>query len=111
MCSSDLWAFLPAGIRVELGDVGIIPAWTENNHHLVASKKAQGLFIGPAFIDREIPRLQARFEELDHLGPQLSAEQKKELIEVSGELQMLKHRRELLLGRTGDEFLIAPPNP
>ncbi len=101
----------PAGIRVELGDVGIIPAWTENNHHLVASKKAQALFIGPAFIDREIPRLQARFEELDHLGPQLSAEQKKELIEVSGELQMLKHRRELLLGRTGDEFLIAPPNP
>src|SRR5258708_7456375 len=100
----------PAGTRFELGDVGIIPAWTENNHHLVASKKAQALFIGPAFIDREVPRLQARFEELDHLGPQLSAEQKKELIEVSGELQMLKHRRELLLGRTGDEFLIAPPN-
>ena len=101
----------PAGIRVELGDVGIIPAWTENNHHLVASKKAKALFIGPVFVDREIPRLQAKFDELDHLGPQLSADQKKELIQVSNELQMLKHRRELLLARTGDEYLIAPPNP
>lgn len=101
----------PAGIRFELGDVGIIPAWTENNHHRVASKKAKTLFIGPVFMDREIPRLQARFDELDHLGAQLSGDQKRELIQVSNELQTLKHRRELLLARTGDEFLIAPPNP
>ncbi|HYL11049.1 MAG TPA: CapA family protein [Candidatus Acidoferrales bacterium] len=101
----------PAGARFELADVGIIPAWTENNHHLVASKKAKTLFIGPVFLDREIPRLQAKFDELNHLGTPLSPEQKKELIEVSGELQMLKHRRELLLARTGDEYLIAPPNP
>jgi poly-gamma-glutamate capsule biosynthesis protein CapA/YwtB (metallophosphatase superfamily) len=95
----------PAGIRFELADVGIIPAWTENNHHLVASKKAQTLFIGPVFLDREIPRLQAKFDALDHLGTSLSPEQKKEWIQVSGELQMLKHRRELLLARTGDEYL------
>jgi poly-gamma-glutamate synthesis protein (capsule biosynthesis protein) len=101
----------PAGIRFELAGVGIIPAWTENNYHLVASKKAKTLFIGPVFLDREIPRWQAKFDELNQLGAPLSPEQKKQWVEVSGELQMLKHRRELLLARTGDEYLIAPPNP
>src|SRR5260370_23777871 len=47
----------PAGIRVELGDVGILPAWTGNNPHLVAIKKPQALFFGAAFFDRYIMRL------------------------------------------------------
>jgi len=101
----------PAGTRFELADTGILPVWTENNHLLVKGGHAHALFIGPVFIDREIPRLQARYDELDHLGPQLSAEQKQELVQVSSRLQMLKHRRELLLLRTGDDFLIPPPNP
>jgi len=52
----------------------------------------------------------ARFDELSKTGAELSAEQKKELLEVNKRLELLKRRRELLLGRTGDEFLIAPPS-
>jgi poly-gamma-glutamate capsule biosynthesis protein CapA/YwtB (metallophosphatase superfamily) len=100
----------PAGIRVELGDMGILPAWTENNSLQVRAGHAKTLFIGPVFIDREIPQLQAKYDELDHIGPQLSSEQKQEMMRVSSRLQMLKHRRELLLARTGDEYVVAPPN-
>ena len=99
----------PAGIRVELGDMGIMPAWTENNFLQVRAGHAKTLFIGPLLIDREIPRLQAKYDEMDHLGAQLSNEQKQELIQVSSRLQMLKHRRELLLARTGDDYVLAPP--
>jgi poly-gamma-glutamate synthesis protein (capsule biosynthesis protein) len=101
----------PAGIRVELGDVGIMPVWTENNRLLVKSGHSKLLSIRPVFIDCEIERLQAQYDELDHLGPQLSSEQKQEYVQVSNQLEMLKHRRELLLARTGDEYLIAPPIP
>jgi len=99
----------PAGTRIELADMGILPVWTENNHLLVKGGHAKALFIGPVFMDREIPKLQARYDELDHLGAQLTAEQKQELVQVSSRLQMLKHRRELLLARTGDDFVIPPP--
>jgi poly-gamma-glutamate capsule biosynthesis protein CapA/YwtB (metallophosphatase superfamily) len=99
----------PAGIRVELGDMGILPAWTENNSLQVRAGHAKTLFIGPIFIDREIPRLQARYDELDRMGTQLSPNQKQEMIEIANRLQMLKHRRELLLARTGDEYVVAPP--
>jgi poly-gamma-glutamate capsule biosynthesis protein CapA/YwtB (metallophosphatase superfamily) len=101
----------PAGIRVELGDVGIMPIWTENNRLLIKNGRTKVLSIRPVFIDREIARLQAQYDELSHLGPQLSSEQKQEYIQVSNQLQMLQHRRELLLARTGDEFLVAPPAP
>jgi poly-gamma-glutamate capsule biosynthesis protein CapA/YwtB (metallophosphatase superfamily) len=101
----------PAGIRVELGDMGILPVWTENNRLLFRSGKAKTLTIRPILMDREIPRLQARLDELDHAGPQLSPEQRQELVEVSRQLELLKHRRELLLERTGDDYLIAPPSP
>ena len=99
----------PAGTRIELADMGILPVWTENNHLLVKGGHAKALFIGPVFMDREIPKLQARYDELDHLGAQLTAEQKQELVQVSSRLVMLKHRRELLLARTGDDFVIPPP--
>jgi Bacterial capsule synthesis protein PGA_cap len=100
----------PAGIRVELGDMGILPVWTENNSLQVRAGHAKTLFVGPIFIDREIRRLQARYDQLDQLGAQLSPEQKTEMIQVSNRLQMLKHRRELILARTGDEYVVAPPN-
>ena len=99
----------PAGTRVELGEVGILPAWTENNSLQLRAGHAKTLFIGPLLIDREIPRLQAKYDELDHLGAQLSGEQKQELIQVSSRLQLLRHRRELLLARTGDDYVVAPP--
>lgn len=99
----------PAGVRFELGEVGILPAWTENNFLQVRAGHTKTLFIGPLLLDREIPRLQAKYDELDHLGTELSSEQKQELIQVSTRLQMLKHRRELLLARTGDDYVVAPP--
>lgn len=99
----------PAGIRFELADMGIMPVWTENNRLRVRSGKAKTLFIGPVFMDREIPQLQAKLDELDRLGTQLTNAQKQELAEVSSRLTMLKHRRELLLARTGDDYLVPPP--
>ena len=99
----------PAGMRFELADVGILPVWTENNNLQVKRGKAKTPFIGPMFMDREIARLQARYDELEKTGEKLTAEQKQEFVQVSKRLDMFKHRRELLLGRTGDDFLIAPP--
>ena len=60
-------------------------------------------------MDREIPRLQAKLDELEHLA-QLTTVQKQEVIKLSIQLELLKHRRELLLARTGDEYVIAPPS-
>ncbi len=129
----------PAGIRVELGDLGIMPVWTENNRLQAAAKHAKTLVIRPVFIDREIARLQARFDELTKLAAAalpatappstspvaaspaapaatplanaLTPEQKQELVEVSSQLQLLQRRRELLLARTGDDYLVPPPTP
>jgi len=132
----------PGGIRVELGDLGIMPVWTENNRLQAAAKHAKTLVIRPVFIDREIARLQARFDELTKLAAMaspaaapeapsaassvastpaaptatppanaLTPEQKQELVEVSSQLQLLQRRRELLLARTGDDYLVPPPTP
>ena len=137
----------PAGIRVELGHVGILPVWEENNRNEIATGRAKTPVIRPILIDREIPRLQARLNELtqDELSKAaepgkaapasaavpgtaapsepvvkadtggsaavavLSAEQKKEFIEITDRLKLLTDRRALLLGRTGDEYVTAPP--
>jgi poly-gamma-glutamate capsule biosynthesis protein CapA/YwtB (metallophosphatase superfamily) len=99
----------PAGTRVELGDVGILPVWTENNRLQVKEGQATIPFIHPVLIDREIPLLQARLDQLNQVDSSLSNEQKQEFIQVASQLDLLKHQRELLLGRTGDEYLIAPP--
>ena len=101
----------PAGTRVELGNVGILLVWTENNRLLLQSGRAKTPSIRPILIDREIPRLQAILDELNNLGAQLTREQKQELIQVSNQLKLLTDRRALLLERTGDDYLIAPPNP
>jgi hypothetical protein len=39
----------------------------------------------------------------------LSEEQKKEFIEVTNRLKLFTDRRALLLGRTGDEYVVDPP--
>jgi len=108
----------PAGIRVELGHVGILPVWGENNRNEIASGHAKTTIIRPILIDREIPRLQGRLDELAKLSAEadsagavkgLSQEEKKEFIEVTNRLKLLTDRRALLLARTGDDYVIDPP--
>ena len=98
----------PAGMRVELADVGILPVWGENNALAVRAGAVKVPMIRPVLIDRAVPRLQARLDELQALGAALTPAQKQELVDVSGQLQTLKRRRELLLARTGDDYLVAP---
>jgi poly-gamma-glutamate synthesis protein (capsule biosynthesis protein) len=102
----------PAGIRVELGHVGILPVWGENNRNELARGKAKTTVIRPILIDREIPRLQAKIDELTKLNTPttpLTAEQKQEFVEVTNRLKMFSDRRALLLARTGDDYVTDPP--
>jgi poly-gamma-glutamate synthesis protein (capsule biosynthesis protein) len=102
----------PAGVRVELGHMGILPVWSENNRNELASGRTKTTVIRPVLMDREIPRLQARLDELTKLSEAatpLTAEQKKEFIEATNRLKLLTDRRALLLARTGDEYLTDPP--
>jgi poly-gamma-glutamate synthesis protein (capsule biosynthesis protein) len=120
----------PAGIRVELGHVGILPIWSENNRNELASGHAKSPVIRPILIDREIPRLQARLDALNKIveqnkaaeqkksgsapdvasaAPPLTAAEKQEFIEVTIRLKLLTDRRDLLLSRTGDEYITDPP--
>ncbi len=99
----------PAGIHVELSDVGIIPVWEENNRLAVQKGEAKAPFIHPVLIDREIPKLQAQIQQFDQLGPQLSDDQKQEFMQETTELGVLKHQREMILSRTGDDYVIPPP--
>jgi hypothetical protein len=54
----------PAGIRVELGHVGMLPVWGENNRNDLVAGKTKTPVIRPVLMDREIPRLQARLDQL-----------------------------------------------
>jgi poly-gamma-glutamate capsule biosynthesis protein CapA/YwtB (metallophosphatase superfamily) len=123
----------PAGIRVEVGHVGFLPMWEENNRNDIAAGRAKTPVIRPILIDREIPRLQARLDELNKLAPPgqaapggapadgngagagasssgLSADQKKEFIEVTDRLKLLTDRRGQILARVGDEYVEAAPS-
>ena len=102
----------PAGIRVELGHVGILPVWGENNRNDLAAGRTRTTIIRPILMDREIPRLQARLDELNKRpqgGAQLADADKKEFIEVTDRLKLLTDRRALLLVRTGDDYVTDPP--
>jgi hypothetical protein len=102
----------PAGVKVELGHVGMLPVWGENNRNAIAAGKAKKPSIHPVLIDREIPKLQAELEQLNKAtqdGTQMSAEQKQEFIDLNKELKLLTDRRGQILTRTGDEFLTDPP--
>lgn len=99
----------PAGTRVELNDVGIMPIWEENNRLELRSGRAKAVSIYPMFMDRVIPLLQAQVDQLSRLGAQMSDEQKQEFTQVSNQLAMLKHQREMVLDRTGDEYVVEPP--
>jgi poly-gamma-glutamate synthesis protein (capsule biosynthesis protein) len=105
----------PAGIRVELGHVGMLPVWEDNNRNEMAAGRAKKPVIRPILIDREIPVLQARLDDLNkdaghsQPGSALTAEQKKEFIEVTRRLKLLTDRRTQILARAGDEYVLAPP--
>jgi hypothetical protein len=116
----------PAGVRVELGHVGILPVWSENNRNELAAGKTKTTVIRPILIDREIPKLQARLDEVNKaaagagaaagatgaagVGPTgLNEDQKKEFIEVTNRLKLMTDRRALILARTGDEYVVDPP--
>jgi poly-gamma-glutamate synthesis protein (capsule biosynthesis protein) len=102
----------PAGVRVELAHVGVLPAWGENNRNELARGQTKTPVIHPILIDREMLRLQARLDELNKLSTPttpLTAAQKKEFIELTNRLKLLTDRRTLLLERIGDEYVIDPP--
>ncbi|MGA7244999.1 MAG: CapA family protein [Terracidiphilus sp.] len=102
----------PAGIRVELGHVGMLPAWGENNRNALAAGKAKTPNIHPMLIDREMPKVQAKLDELNKAtqnGAQMTAEQKQEFIELNEQLKVLTDRRGQILARTGDEYVTDPP--
>jgi poly-gamma-glutamate synthesis protein (capsule biosynthesis protein) len=102
----------PAGVRVELAHVGVLPVWGENNRNELARGQAKTPVIRPVLIDREIPRLQAKLDDLNKLSTPtkpLTTEQKKEFIELTSRLKLLTDRRALLLERIGDEYVIEPP--
>jgi poly-gamma-glutamate capsule biosynthesis protein CapA/YwtB (metallophosphatase superfamily) len=99
----------PAGVRVELGHVGVLPVWEENNRNEVAAGRAKTPVIRPELIDWEIPALQAKVDELSKPGVALTDQQKSEFIEVTKRLKLLTDRREKILARVGDEYVTAPP--
>ncbi|MGA9060953.1 MAG: CapA family protein [Terracidiphilus sp.] len=103
----------PAGVRVELGHVGVLPVWEENNRNELAAGREKKPVIRPVLIDREIPVLQARLNELSKMAEQggagLTDEQKKEFIAVTKQLKLLTDRRAQILARVGDEYVMAPP--
>ena len=118
------------GVRVDIGHVGILPVWGENNRNALNSGRSKLPDIRPLLIDREIPKLLARLDELNQIANQnelqksnktfganssvpspsgLNPDQKKEFVDLMDHLKLLTHRREKILARTGDEYLIAPP--
>jgi poly-gamma-glutamate capsule biosynthesis protein CapA/YwtB (metallophosphatase superfamily) len=108
----------PGGVRVEVGHVGILPVWGENNRNEIASGRAKKPEIHPVLIDRAIPKLQAELDELNKIvdankadasASALTTDQKKEFIAVTSELKVLTDRREKILARTGDEYVTQPP--
>jgi poly-gamma-glutamate synthesis protein (capsule biosynthesis protein) len=102
----------PAGIRVELGHVGVLPAWEENNRNDLAAGRTKTTVIRPILIDREMPKLQAQLDELTKLSQSatpLTVEQKQEFIDLTSRIKLLDDRRQQILARIGDEYITDPP--
>jgi len=102
----------PAGVRVEVGRVGVLPVWGENNRNELARGRAKTTVIRPVLIDREMPAVQAKLDALtkmNTLATPLTAAQKQEFIELTKQLKLLDDRRKQILVRVGDEYIIDPP--
>ena len=105
--------------------------WEENNRNEIAAGRAKTPMIRPILIDREIPKLQARLDELSKIADQnssgtpkdqpsnadnlpasttpMTAAQKQEFIEQTDQLKLLDDRRQQILARVGDEYIADPP--
>ena len=99
----------PAGKRVELGNVGLWPAWQENNRNEIQRGIEKLPFIHPVLLDRVIAPLAAEVEALEKKGPEMTPEEKQRYVELTARLKSYQHQRELILGRTGDEYVVDPP--
>ena len=102
----------PGGVRVEVGHAGILPVWGENNRNAIAAGREKTPVIAPVLIDRDLPVLQARLDELTKEADApagLSADGKKEFVELTRQVKLLTDRRAQILARTGDEYVQAPP--
>ncbi len=100
----------PAGIRVELGHVGVLPVWEENNRNEIASGRTKIPNIRPILMDREIPKLQTQLDDLNkQAAAGLNEDQKKQFIELTNRLKLLTDRRAQILARAGDEYITDPP--
>jgi len=104
----------PAGKRVELGSVGIWPAWQENNRNAIQRGKDKDPFIHPVLLDRVLAPLSAQVDALEKKGSEqgttgLAPAEKQQFIDLSAQLKALQHQRELILARTGDEYVLDPP--
>lgn len=101
----------PAGVKVELAHVGMLPVWGENNRNAIAAGKTKTPNIHPVLIDREIPKVQAKLDELKKAvgNAEMTAEQKQQFVDLNKELKLLMDRRSQILARTGDEYLTDPP--
>jgi hypothetical protein len=117
----------------------MLPVWEENNRNEIAAGRTKTPVIRPILIDRELPSLEAKLDELNKLAglgvgsgePQqgvptgegsvtkpvapdlgnsgLNSEQKKEYIDLTDRIKLLTDRRNLILARVGDDFVTAPP--
>jgi len=109
----------PAGKRVELANVGIWPAWQENNRNQLQRGKEKNPEIHPVLIDRAIAPLNAEVDAFekkaadksgpDKSGPTITPEEKQHYMEAVTRLKTLQHQREQVLARTGDEYVLDPP--
>jgi poly-gamma-glutamate capsule biosynthesis protein CapA/YwtB (metallophosphatase superfamily) len=93
----------PAGARVEVGDISILPVWGENN----------AIRIRPVLIDPEILRLKARLDELGKNSgvAALTGAERTEAIGATNQLKTLEDRRRILLARTGGGSFARPSKP
>jgi len=103
----------PSGVRVELGNIGVLPVWGENNRNELAIGRDNAILIRPVLIDPEILRLKARLGELGKNGGVVSptGAERAEAIEATNRLKVLEDRRRLLLARTGGEYFARPSKP
>jgi len=77
-------------VRVELGHVGILPVWATTPQR-TGQRQTRTPVIHPVLIDREIPQLEARLNELNKIAGQSKAAAQNSSVEPNK--QPLKLRR------------------
>jgi hypothetical protein len=80
-----------------------------NNRNAIQRGKEKTPFIHPVLLDRVIAPLVAQVDALEHKGTDLTPEEKQQYVDATTELKALQHQRELILARTGDEYVLDPP--